>query len=524
MHPPSRQAASVIFQSRVWRGPSRSPLATDAEFQRLYNPLFSRALIHIPIRTPCCQHFQIRGYSERNPTSRAVWPPPLSYSTLAKQGAEEADIELEKAKNSEPLRILFCGSDEFSCASLRALHDELQVNPELIQSINVVVRPSKRTGRGYKVLQHPPIRKLAEDLGLPIHERDTFTGWDMPPHINLIIAVSFGLFVPPRLLRAAKFGGLNVHPSILPDLRGPAPLQHAILQGRPSTGVSLQTLDAERFDHGRVLLRSTPPIRLDSPPFPHVPSYPELLARVKPAAASLLVDGLRRRVHVPPVREAPLGEEHKRYLESVGEKQLAHAPKITSRDRQIRVESDWGQRLLLLHRRHLALGPLWFWSRDRGGGRKRVILERVTVGDDDDDDEGGDASSSSRVMTTMTTMLQRAASPTLSLPASASASTAVEQVADRLRGLQAADKPVFAVYLVPFEGETESDDDDDAAENNSEPRITYLVAFVSQKPGRDDGGVVYVGPYHRIHTVKVEGQKSKPAVQALRDFLVPVPT
>lgn len=49
-------------------------------------------------------------------------------------------------KKSEPLRILFCGSDEFSCASLRELHNEHVQNPTLIQSIDVVVRPAK--GRG----------------------------------------------------------------------------------------------------------------------------------------------------------------------------------------------------------------------------------------------------------------------------------------------------------------------------------------------------------------------------------------
>jgi methionyl-tRNA formyltransferase len=86
------------------------------------------------------------------------------------------------------------------------------------------------------------MQRLANDLGLPVHERDTFTGWQvsfvsqtlfsdtsqssqtttqMPEPggepINLIIAVSFGLFVPPRLLRAAQYGGLNIHPSLLPE-------------------------------------------------------------------------------------------------------------------------------------------------------------------------------------------------------------------------------------------------------------------------------------------------------------------
>lgn len=66
-----------------------------------------------------------------------------------------------------------------------------------------------------------PIKKVAaEELRLNVHQIDTFTGWEPPkPNgepINLVIAVSFGLLVPPRILNGAKYGGLNVHPSMLP--------------------------------------------------------------------------------------------------------------------------------------------------------------------------------------------------------------------------------------------------------------------------------------------------------------------
>lgn len=67
--------------------------------------------------------------------------------------ATTRDLEQQK-KQSDPLRILFCGSDEFSTASLRALHEEKERNPDLIESIDVVVRPGKRVGRGYKQIQH----------------------------------------------------------------------------------------------------------------------------------------------------------------------------------------------------------------------------------------------------------------------------------------------------------------------------------------------------------------------------------
>jgi hypothetical protein len=99
-------------------------------------------------------------------------------------------------KASEPLRILFCGSDDFSCASLKALCDEQARNAALIRSIDIVVRPPKPTGRGGKVLRKGmhismefddklyaynvfpvPLQILADELQLPVYERDTFTGW-----------------------------------------------------------------------------------------------------------------------------------------------------------------------------------------------------------------------------------------------------------------------------------------------------------------------------------------------------------
>ncbi len=77
------------------------------------------------------------------------------------------------------------------------------------------------SGRAETQTSIVPLQKLAESLKLTVHERDNFTKWDMPhpggEPINLIVAVSFGLFVPPRLLRTAHYGGLNVHPSLLPE-------------------------------------------------------------------------------------------------------------------------------------------------------------------------------------------------------------------------------------------------------------------------------------------------------------------
>ncbi|KAK4237428.1 Methionyl-tRNA formyltransferase [Achaetomium macrosporum] len=274
------------------------------------------------------------------------------------------------ARASEPLRILFCGSDKFSCESLQALHDEHKRNADLIRSIDVVVRPSKPTGRGNKVMSEVPIRTLADQLNLPVHVRDTFTGWAMPkPNgdpINLIIAVSFGLFVPPRLINASKYGGLNVHPSLLPDLRGPAPIHHALLAERTHTGISIQTLSPKAFDEGTILLQ-TPAPGIPVPPQCTPQQLHDLLA---PEGARMLVEALRRGLHVPPyqpVRENEVGP-------GSGKPALRHAPKITTADRQVRwAESEAGKAALQAR----VLGPLWSYVKTEEGVERRVILEDV---------------------------------------------------------------------------------------------------------------------------------------------------
>ncbi|KAL2828708.1 formyl transferase [Aspergillus cavernicola] len=254
-------------------------------------------------------------------------------------------------KTYDPLRILFCGSDEFSIASLKALHAEHVKRPEKIASIDVVCRPGKRVGRGLKQIREVPIRAAATELSLPIHEIDTFTGWKPPAFlkgpINLIVAVSFGLFVPPRILNGAKYGGLNVHPSLLPDFRGPAPLHHTLLAGRTTTGVTLQTLHLQHFDHG-VILAQTPFPGFEIPN-PDSCTVPELSDAVAPKGAEILVEGIRNGLFVPPVDDAG-------WYSSGRQENLIHAAKIKPEDRHI----EWGSWTSTdISRRNRVLGPLW---------------------------------------------------------------------------------------------------------------------------------------------------------------------
>ncbi|KAJ5364355.1 uncharacterized protein N7496_010068 [Penicillium cataractarum] len=294
-------------------------------------------------------------------SAAARWPTYRSYAT----------------RSFDPLRILFCGSDEFSIASLKALHDYRLKHPEKISSIDVVCRPGKRVGRGLKKIREMPIKEAAAALSLPVHEIDTFRGWTPPetPNgpINLIIAVSFGLFVPPRILNTAKYGGLNVHPSLLPDFRGPAPLHHTLLAGRTKTGVTLQTLDHKSFDHGTILAQSPAP-GFDIPN-PESCTVPKLTSIVSVKGAQLLFDGIHNGLFVPPVQDAG-------WLSEEDSKNLIHAAKIMPEDRHV----DWANwDLVNFNRRNRVLGNLWskalVASKPTEGAisfqQKRVILTDV---------------------------------------------------------------------------------------------------------------------------------------------------
>ena len=259
----------------------------------------------------------------------------------------------QKSQSDDPLRILFCGTDSFSRESLLQLHDYSQQPESNIISIDVVTRTDKRTGRGRKTLWSPAIKAAAEDRGLAIHQIDTFTRWQPPSfggnkneQCNLIVAVSFGLLIPPRILGTATYGGLKVHPSMLPDLRGPAPVEWAIMLGRRTTGVSLQTLHPSRFDEGKIL-DQTPPPGLEMPNADEITSK-ELDAYLAPIGARMLVDAIKTKLYLQPYNPVQIGQ-------SDSQEDLVHAPKLTTAFRVVGFEALTSTEIL---RRNRACGPL----------------------------------------------------------------------------------------------------------------------------------------------------------------------
>ena len=164
--------------------------------------------------------------------------------------------------------------------------------------------------------------------------------------------------MPPRILGLARHGGLNVHPSLLPDLRGSAPIEHAVLQQRPYTGVSVQTLHPQRFDEGVVLAQTPAPglaIGADE-------TAAALKERLVLVGAHMLVDVLVQRRFVEPLQSAAW------YTGAA-----TYAPKITKQDRFVAFETMTMARVLAVQR---ALGDTWCLL---ANGERLVMHEMVAL-------------------------------------------------------------------------------------------------------------------------------------------------
>ena len=150
------------------------------------------------------------------------------------------------------------GTAELSCASL----EKLSANKNF-SVIAVVTQPDKPKGRELK-LTPSPVKMLAEKLNLPVLQplkaRDEkFIAELRGLKPDLMVVVAYGQILPQALLDVPPHGCLNVHTSLLPKYRGAAPIQWAIADGEPETGVTIMKMDAG-LDTGPILATRRTPI------------------------------------------------------------------------------------------------------------------------------------------------------------------------------------------------------------------------------------------------------------------------
>jgi methionyl-tRNA formyltransferase len=178
------------------------------------------------------------------------------------------------------MRVVFMGSPEFAVPCLRALVDGGH------EVALVVSQPDKPAGRGGQ-LSAPAVKVAALELGLPIAQPKSARTGELEAALRasgatLAVVVAYGKILPRAVLDALPKGCINVHASILPKYRGAAPVQWAVIDGEPETGVAIMQLD-EGMDTGPVLLEKRVSIDPEE-------TSGELLARLAPVGATALLE------------------------------------------------------------------------------------------------------------------------------------------------------------------------------------------------------------------------------------------
>jgi len=154
-------------------------------------------------------------------------------------------------------RIIFMGTPDFSVPVLQQLiNDGYEV-------VGVVTQPDKPKGRK-KELTPPPVKIEAQKHGIPILQPTKIREKEQYEEVialkpDLIVTAAFGQILPKKLLEAPKYGCINVHASLLPELRGGAPIHYAILQGKKKTGITIMYM-IEKLDAGDILTQTEVPI------------------------------------------------------------------------------------------------------------------------------------------------------------------------------------------------------------------------------------------------------------------------
>jgi methionyl-tRNA formyltransferase len=151
----------------------------------------------------------------------------------------------------KPLNIIFMGTPDFAVPALHALHQEGHF------LCLVVTRPDRPKGRGRKPA-FPAVKVAALELNLPVLQPESvkdpglvelFSG--LKPDVMVVVA--YGQILPKTILEIPRLCAVNIHASLLPEYRGPAPIQRAVIHGEKETGVCTMKMD-EGLDTGDIMI------------------------------------------------------------------------------------------------------------------------------------------------------------------------------------------------------------------------------------------------------------------------------
>ena len=148
------------------------------------------------------------------------------------------------------MRVVFMGTPEFSVPTLQTLIDSEH------EVIAVITQPDKAKGRG-KAVQYTPVKEKALEYNIPVYQpvkvkNPEFVAVLKELNPDVIVVIAFGQILSKEILELPKYGCMNVHASLLPKLRGAAPIQWAVINGETISGVTTMQMD-EGLDTGDML-------------------------------------------------------------------------------------------------------------------------------------------------------------------------------------------------------------------------------------------------------------------------------
>jgi methionyl-tRNA formyltransferase len=213
------------------------------------------------------------------------------------------------------LKVIFLGTPEFAVPALRKLHGD---GHEIVLA---VTQPDRPRGRGRQV-SASPVKKAAMELNVPVSQPESIRAIEFLRLVqalqpDVMVVVAFGQILPKNLLSVPPSGSINIHASLLPKYRGPAPIQWAIINEEKQTGVTTMFMD-EGLDTGDILLAEKTDIYPDD-------TAASLSGRLAELGAALVGETLER---LGTGRIKPVRQDHQR---------ASYAPLLKKKDGQI----DW---------------------------------------------------------------------------------------------------------------------------------------------------------------------------------------
>ena len=251
------------------------------------------------------------------------------------------------------MKIVFMGTPKFSVPVLSRLIDDGH------EIVGVFTQPDKPKGRGY-TLMPSPMKEFAVAHCLEVYQPETLRSSEVQRQIcdispDIIVVVAYGKILPKEVLEIPKYGCVNVHASLLPELRGAAPIQQAIIEGRTKTGITIMEM-GEGLDTGDMLLKREVEIGDEE-------TSGELFERLAPIGAELLSETLVM------IKNGTVKPEKKDDIKS------SYASMISKDMCRI----DWGRSAHDIH--NLVRGLTPFLTANTTTNGKKLKIHRISVAD-----------------------------------------------------------------------------------------------------------------------------------------------